>query len=146
MPYDGHHPATSPALDQHPLCAHNILSYSLPPVAEEIAPSHFPTIGYANLPPPKSGGKWGVNGGYSGGKRECFGGKPTPNQPPTRQNITPASWLRSPSRSAFVMHSSLYLSLLVIHWSLRLGHCSFGSLPRCLPWPRQLSAIPWRSP
>jgi len=62
MPYDGHHPATSPALDQHPLCAHNILSYYLPSVTEEIAPSHFLTIGYVNLPPQKSGGKRVVKG------------------------------------------------------------------------------------
>jgi len=123
MRHDAHHPATSPALDRYPLRAQNILSYSLPSVTEEIALSRFSTIGYVNLPPQKSGGKWGVNGGYSGGKRECFGGKPTPNQPLPRQNITPTSSLRSPSRCAFVISASSWIRHCYFCYSAFIGHC-----------------------
>ena len=85
MRHDGHHPATYPALDQRPLCAHNILSYPLPSVAEEIAPSRCTTIVYVNLPPHKSGGKWVVNGGQRGGIREVNGSVLGVNRPQTNR-------------------------------------------------------------
>ena len=147
MRYDRHHPATSPALDQYPLCAHNILSYSLPPVAEEIGSSRCPTICYVNLPPHKSGGKWVVNGGQRGGIREVNGSvlgvnRPQTNRPRAKTSHPPP--LSAPPAvppSSFPLRHAFVIVTFVIGHSLVIAHFRFVMATTTLCYPLAIRIV-----